>query len=76
MGPVKGRDKGIDLARADNPEHADMLETFKGQLLIAFVRRLGGRVDIPVSEVDETGGFSLAFSIVDGVFHFRLEQKA
>lgn len=68
--------KGIDLARQDAPLHAQVLDDFKDQLLISFVRRLGGNVSIPVSEVDETGRYLLAFSVVDGVFHFELRMKS
>jgi hypothetical protein len=68
--------KGIDLARAEAPEHAAVLDDFKDQLLIALIRRLGGTVSIPVSEVDDTGGHLLAFSVRDRVFHFELRKKS
>jgi hypothetical protein len=68
--------KGIDAARAAGAGlHADVLDDFKDQLLIAFLRRLGSRVSIPVKEVDETGRFVCSFSIQDGAFHFILEEK-
>lgn len=67
---------GIDLARPDAPEHAAFLDEFKDQLLIAFLRRLGGKVSIPVTEVDETGGFLLAFNIEDGSINFELSKKS
>lgn len=68
--------KGVDIAReAGAGIHAEVIETFKEQLLLAFLRRLGGAVSIPVAEVDETGNFNLSFSAVDGVFHFTLERK-
>jgi len=68
--------KGIDLARGDAPEHAAVLDDFKDQLLIALVKRLGGVVDIPVAEVDQTGRYTLALQIVDGnSFHFVLQAK-
>ena len=67
--------RGIDLARGEAPLHARVLDDFKDQLLIAFLRRMGGNVEIPVSEVDETGGYLLAFSINEGVFHFELRRK-
>jgi len=66
---------GIDLARADNPHHAQLLDDFKDQLLIAFVRRLGGEVTVPVKEVDETGAYLLSVAIVDRVFNFALQRK-
>lgn len=73
--------KGIDLARPHAPLHAQVLDDFKDQLLIAFVRRLGGQVSIPVKEVDETGGYLLSFSIKDSPvtgeknFNFTLGKK-
>ncbi len=67
--------KGIDLARPDAPLHAEVLDNLKDQLLIVLIRRLGGKVDIPVSEVDDTGGCLLSFSIQDGVFNFSLRYK-
>lgn len=77
---MKGRDLGIDAARAAGAGvHADMLETFKGQLLIALLRRLhrlGQPLVIPAAEVDATGGFVLAMSVKDGAFHFELQRKA
>ena len=68
--------KGIDLAREDAPLHAEVLDELKDQLLIVFLRRLGGDVSIPVSEVDETGGYVLAFSVKDRMFHFELRRKS
>ncbi len=67
--------KGIDLARLDAPEHAAMLDDFKDQLLIAFMRRLGNTVSIPIVEIDETGGYLLALSIDNGLFNFELRKK-
>ena len=73
----RGRDLGIEAARAAGAgAHADMIETFKGQLLIALVKKLGGKVRIPVSEVDETGRFVLAMRVIDGrEFEFSLQEK-
>lgn len=67
--------KGIDLAREHAPLHAQVMDDFKDQLLLAFLRRLGGKVSIPVAEVDETGRFVLAFKIEDRTFHFTLMEK-
>lgn len=67
--------KGIDLAKEDAPEHAALLENFRHQLLIVFLKRLGGKVSIPVAEIDDTGGDLLAFSVKDGVFNFELRAK-
>lgn len=69
--------KGIEMARPDAPEHAAVLDDFKDQLLIALVRRLArrGTISIPVSEVDDTGGYLLAFSVKDDCFNFELRKK-
>jgi hypothetical protein len=69
--------RGIDLARADAPIHAQVLDDLKDQLLIAFVKRLGGKVSIPVADVDATGRSVMLFSIDPDarVFHFELQEK-
>lgn len=69
--------KGIDGARPHAPEHAAVLDDFKDQLLIVFLKRLGGNVSIPVSEVDDTGQDTLAFRIdpVTRMFHFETQKK-
>ncbi len=66
---------GRDAAREDAPEHAAILDNFKDQLFIVLIDRLGGKVDIPVSEVDKTGGKLVSFSITDNTFHFVLSKK-
>ena len=69
--------KGTDLARADSPEHAAVMDDFKDQLLIVFLKRLGGKVSIPVKEVDDTGQDMLAFRIDENkVFHFETKRKS
>ncbi len=67
--------KGIDAARSDAPLHTAVLDNFKDQLLIALVKRLGGKVDLPVSEVDATGGYVLSFSVENQTFKFVLGRK-
>ena len=69
--------KGIDLARADAPEHAQLLDDFKDQLLIVLLKRCAnnGKVRIPVAEVDSTGSYTVAFSVRDGAFHFEVRKK-
>jgi len=68
---------GIEAARSVAPEHAQAIDDMKDQLLIALIRRLGGKVAIPVSEVDDTGGVVLLFH-VDYEEHqlcFELQDK-
>ncbi len=69
--------KGIDAARAYAPEHTAVMDDFKDQLLIVFLKRLGGKVSIPVAEVDDTGQDLFAFRIDENkVFHFELRKKS
>jgi hypothetical protein len=70
--------KGIDAVRMNAPEHAAMLDDFKDQLLIVFLKRLvvhGDDLVFPVAEVDDTGQDLLAFSIRNRAFHFELRKK-
>ena len=68
--------KGIDTARPDAPEHAAVLDDFKDQLLIVFLKRLGGKVSIPVAEIDDTGQDLFAFRIDENkIFHFETKRK-
>lgn len=70
--------QGIDLARADAPEHAAAIENMLPQLLIVFLKRLGGKLDIPVAEVDDTGQDLFAFSAdpKTRTFHFEIVKKS
>jgi hypothetical protein len=69
--------KGIDAARLDAPAHAALLDNLKDQLLIVFLKRLGGKVSIPCAEVDDTGQDLFAFSVdANRVFHFELKKKS
>lgn len=74
--------KGIDAARAAGATiHADLLDDFKEQLLIVMckrLRRLGDDLVFPVTEVDDTGSDTLAFSVdpEQRVFRFELQRKA
>ena len=72
--------KGIDLAGADNPEHAQVMEDFRDQLLVALIRRQAdqrGRLVIPVSEIDKTGEVNIAMAVdpVKRVFQFEVQKK-
>lgn len=68
---------GVDLARADAPEHAALIDNLKDQLLLVFINRLGGVVDVPVHEIDATGGLLCTLSVAPetGVFHFEVRKK-
>lgn len=69
--------KGIELARADAPEHAAVIENLKEQLLIVFLKRLGGKISIPVAEIDDTGQDLFSFRIDEKkVFHFEIRKKS
>jgi len=66
---------GLTLAAADAPEHAELLENFKEQLLLVFVKRLakGKPLKIPVQEVDDIGGYNLVMSINQQTKEFIFE---
>ena len=67
---------GIDVARDLAPEHAEMIDNLKDQLLIVFLKRLGGKAAIPVSEIDDTGQDLFAFRVDENqVFHFEVSKK-
>ena len=68
--------KGTDLARmAGNTAHADLVDNLKDQLIIVLVKRLGSSIDLPVSEVDDTGADLLALSINNGTIHLEIQKK-
>ena len=70
--------KGIDAVRDLAPEHAALIDDMKDQLLIAFLKRLGGGVVMPIAELDDTGGDLFAFRIdyEKRNFHFELRKKS
>jgi hypothetical protein len=39
--------------------HQQVIEAMKDQMLIVLIQRLGGKVEIPIDEVDGTGAFNL-----------------
>lgn len=68
---------GIDMARADAPEHAEVMDNMKDQLLLVLVKRLGGDITIPVSEIDDTGQDLMEMQLVDGpAFRFVMSKKS
>lgn len=68
---------GIEAARKEAPEHAQALENFRDQLLIALLRRcaVADQVVVPIAEVDETGGFKVLMSVADGNFNFKVVKN-
>ncbi len=70
---------GIEAARAAAPEHAAAIDNMKDQLLLVLIKRLGGDVTIPVSEIDDTGGLLLSMQLEQfrqqPSFRFVLEKK-
>lgn len=71
--------KGINSVRDLAPEHAAVMDDFKDQLLIVFLKRiqeLGGSLSFPVAEVDDTGQDTLALRVDEHrVFHFEIGRK-
>ena len=62
-----------------DPNHVltQMLDAMRTQLLIVMANRLGGRVEIPVSEVDATGLWMMNFTVDQErrVFVFETQRK-
>lgn len=73
--PPKLPDTTLNL---DAPEHAHALQLMLEQLLIVFVKRAGGSIEIPVSEIDNTGQDLLAFKTVPekNSFYFEVQKKS
>lgn len=61
----------------DEAELAAGIAKLKEQLLIVFVRRLGGDITVPVSEVDDTGGLVMRMDVdqTNRAFRFVIERK-
>jgi len=69
--------QGIDLAREQAPEHAQFIDNMKDQLIIVLINRLGGNIDIPISEIDGTGDQLLSMSLDKhgNTFTFKTSKK-
>jgi hypothetical protein len=69
--------KGTDAARETfgSLEHSELIDNLKDQLLIVFLKRLGGTLECDVSEVDDTSQDMFAFSIKDRRFKFEIRKK-
>lgn len=59
-------------------EHMAVFEAMKSQLVIALLQRLGGRLEMPVAEVDGTGPFvvTMALDPDTRIFTFEVVAKA
>lgn len=71
--------RGSEMARqAGYPDHADAIEAMLQQLLIALVKRAGGRITVPVDEIDATGNDLLAMQLLpDGrTYNFEVRKKS
>ncbi len=60
-----------------SPEHEAAIKKMLSQLLIVFVKRAGGTVDIPSAEIDATSQDLLAFKIdpETRTYTFLLKKK-
>jgi len=56
--------------------HGEMAKMITPQLCIVLLKRLGGSVEVPVAELDDTGSDLMSLALRDGVFHFQLEKKS
>lgn len=58
------------------PNQAEIIDNLKDQLLIVFLKRLGGDAVIPLDEINDTGQdlFSLRVD-EDRNFRFKLSKK-
>lgn len=74
--------KGIDAARSvpGAEAHAGLMDDFKDQLLIVFLKRLKEKYSddlvFPITETDNTSQDMLAFKIEGQDFIFVLEKKS
>jgi hypothetical protein len=66
-----------ETQRHADPDARAAIEAMKGQLLLVLVNRLGGKVTIPVSEIDGTGSSILKMSVdpLTKEFTFIVEKK-
>lgn len=64
----------ISASYADGP-HGEIAKMITPQLCIVLLKRLGGSVEVPIAELDDTGGVLMTLALRDGVFHFELEKK-
>jgi hypothetical protein len=70
---MAANDNESKLMDADSAE----LRRIRDLMLIVLANRLGGDLDVPIAEIDDTGQFALtiAFSKRLGVFRLTLTRK-
>ena len=70
---------GIDLANENTPEQAQAMENFRDQLLVALITNQaeGGKFELPVADLESTGGVGIAMRIDQhtGTIHFEIKRK-
>jgi len=68
--------KKVKYANDFDAETAEQFNRFKDQLLIVLIKRLGGVVDIPIDESNDTGQ-DMLYMESDPVkgFHFEVGKK-
>jgi len=62
---------------ADNEAHIAAIEAMKNQLLIVLVNRLGGCIQVPMSEIDDTSQFVMMLRLDNNndSFTFTVHKK-
>lgn len=65
---------GAGTRAAGTPE-SQMLDDMKDQLLLVLIARLGGKISIPVDEIDGTGGVILMMGVEGRTFNFEIVRK-
>ena len=66
--------------RFEGKENSPVLEramdTLIEQLLVVFLKRLGGSISVPLAEVDDTGQDIMYMTIDENkTFHFEMRKK-
>jgi len=58
-------------------DHQQAINAMLPQLLIVLLNRLGGKLDIPVAEIDSTGKYVVAMKAdpITREFHFEVQEK-
>jgi hypothetical protein len=69
--------KGIEAARIVDPIGSALVDDLKDQLLIVFLKRLGGSIALPCAEVDDTAQdlFTVRVDLHTRTFHFEIAKK-